>query len=174
MRSIGEVTWLGTGVIVGSIPTTETWKIIIVYLKMKNCINCNVKLNKEDFPLVNKNTGKRSAKCIDCKKEYDRKWWAKNKKRRSEIKRKQSKINYERNKKHIVSYLKNNPCVDCGEDNFIVLEFDHVRGKKLFNLGTNCIYSIKKINEEIEKCDVRCANCHRIKTAIQFGWYKYS
>jgi hypothetical protein len=32
-------------------------------------------------------------------------------------------------------------------------------------------YSWSKILEEIEKCDVRCANCHRRRTAKQLGWY---
>lgn len=68
----------------------------------------------------------------------------------------------------IIEYLRCHPCVDCGERNVIVLDFDHVRGKKEFNIGTS-VSSRKcwtKIEEEIKKCDVRCANCHRIKTCI--------
>lgn len=64
---------------------------------------------------------------------------------------------------HITEYLTHHPCVDCGEPDPIVLEFDHVRGAKLFNLGdaVRLGYGIARIDEEINKCDVRCANCHR-------------
>ena len=57
-------------------------------------------------------------------------------------------------------------CVDCGESDPIVLEFDHVRGKKVKNIAdmVNNSYSISAIKNEIRKCDVRCANCHRRKT----------
>ena len=57
-------------------------------------------------------------------------------------------------------------CVDCGESDPIVLEFDHVRGKKVKNIAdmVNNSYSIETIKNEIRKCDVRCANCHRRKT----------
>ena len=57
-------------------------------------------------------------------------------------------------------------CVDCGEDNTIVLEFDHVRGVKKSNVSdmANQSYSFKTIQKEIDKCEVRCANCHRIVT----------
>jgi hypothetical protein len=52
------------------------------------------------------------------------------------------------------------------------LEFDHLRDKK-FAIGKAASggYSLKKIQEEVEKCVVRCANCHRKKTAVQFNWY---
>jgi hypothetical protein len=33
-------------------------------------------------------------------------------------------------------------------------------------------YSIAKIKEEIEKCEVRCANCHRKVTAQRGNWYR--
>jgi hypothetical protein len=64
----------------------------------------------------------------------------------------------------IVGYLSQHPCVDCGENNIIVLEFDHVRGKKCGNVGNLKTYSLGKVIREIEKCEVRCANCHRIVT----------
>ena len=58
------------------------------------------------------------------------------------------------------------PCVDCGESNPIVLEFDHVCGEKRKNIAdmANQAYSIGSIKEEMRKCEVRCANCHRQKT----------
>ena len=72
------------------------------------------------------------------------------------------------------NYLKTHPCVDCGEGNPVVLEFDHVRGakkKELSRMWTTG-YALETIKEEIEKCEVRCRNCHAIKTAKQQGWNK--
>lgn len=68
-----------------------------------------------------------------------------------------------RNKTHVLNYLSKHPCVDCGESDPIVLEFDHVRGTKEADIS-NMVQrglSLVKIDSEIDKCDVRCANCHR-------------
>lgn len=54
-------------------------------------------------------------------------------------------------------------CVDCGNKDYRVLDFDHVRGTKLFSLHS-AHRALKSIYAEIEKCEVRCANCHRIQT----------
>ncbi len=74
-------------------------------------------------------------------------------------------------RKHILDYLTKHPCVDCGEADPIVLEFDHIagRGEKMFSLGVAVQrgYGLAKIDAEIEKCDVRCANCHRRKTYVE-------
>jgi hypothetical protein len=60
------------------------------------------------------------------------------------------------------------PCLDCGirlppE----VMEFDHIRGEKRINLcqasRAGGYLSWKALREEIEKCDVRCPNCHRLR-----------
>ena len=73
---------------------------------------------------------------------------------------------------HIV-YLWSHPCVDCGESDPIVLEFDH-QGKKseticeLVNRGT----AWRTVELEMSRCHVRCANCHRRKTARERGWLK--
>lgn len=56
-------------------------------------------------------------------------------------------------------------CVDCGYNlHPAALDFDHVRGVKLFGIGSKFQKSWKVLLEEIAKCDVRCSNCHRIRT----------
>lgn len=54
-------------------------------------------------------------------------------------------------------------CVDCGEDDPVVLDFDHVRGVKVCDISrmAHAGYRTWRIMEEIEKCEIRCANCHR-------------
>lgn len=74
----------------------------------------------------------------------------------------------------ILKHLGSHPCIDCGEGDPVVLEFDHVRGKKKMNVSRmvkTC--GLVTLNEEIAKCDVRCANCHRRVTAKRNGnWMK--
>jgi len=79
----------------------------------------------------------------------------------------------DRNRIFIADYLKRHPCVDCGEKDILVLEFDHVRGVKRASLSflVNRAASLESLQREIAKCDVRCANCHRRKTAKQLGWF---
>lgn len=75
------------------------------------------------------------------------------------------KLSVKRNKGFVSEYLKSHPCVDCGNPNIIVLDFDHIRGKER-NVSdmVRGSMSIENIKKEIEKCEVRCANCHRIAT----------
>jgi hypothetical protein len=63
----------------------------------------------------------------------------------------------------IAEYKVAQGCADCGyRTHHAALDFDHVRGKKLLNV---CLSkSIAQARQEIEKCEVVCANCHRIRT----------
>lgn len=74
----------------------------------------------------------------------------------------------------VIDYLTSHPCIDCGEKDIVVLEFDHVSGIKIENISNMMSndWPIEDIKSEIAKCVVRCANCHRKKTANQFNWYK--
>jgi hypothetical protein len=87
-----------------------------------------------------------------------------------DARRKRHKINKEnaRNKarEFIAAYFATHPCVDCGESDRIVLTFDHVRGEKSNDIA-NMVRggaSLETIRIEIEKCEVRCFNCHAVKT----------
>jgi hypothetical protein len=71
--------------------------------------------------------------------------------------------------------LLNSFCLDCGESRPATLQWDH-RDPSLKEFGISDAirqgHSKKRILEEMAKCDVRCANCHAIRTAEQQGWYK--
>ena len=70
-------------------------------------------------------------------------------------------------KRRIIGKIKTNTgCVDCGFSGHPdALEFDHVSGDKAFTISTHMYKGWLDILDEMEKCEIRCANCHRIKTA---------
>lgn len=73
------------------------------------------------------------------------------------------KMSRKRNRKFVDDFLSENPCIDCGESDIVVLEFDHIGTDKAMDVsmmvsnGTG----IERLKKEIAKCQVRCANCHR-------------
>jgi len=56
---------------------------------------------------------------------------------------------------------KSEGCIDCGEMDPVVLEFDHVTGDKVRQISIMRSYRLPLLVAEIGKCEVRCANCHR-------------
>lgn len=68
-------------------------------------------------------------------------------------------------------------CCDCPEIDPVVLEFDHRdRAQKVASINhmlRDCV-SPKTLRAEIEKCDVRCANCHRRRHAEETGWWRFT
>lgn len=74
------------------------------------------------------------------------------------------KLKHRKNKKEMYAYLQAHGCIDCGEKDIRVLEFDHVYGKPKYNISTlagSTKWSSSKLQKEIAKCQVRCANCHK-------------
>ena len=93
---------------------------------------------------------------------------------RAHGKKKVNKGDAIRNLKFCHEYLVAHPCVDCGITDIVVLQFDHVRGKKRGNVSSmaRAGVSLSTLNTEIAKCEIRCANCHIRKTAREQGWFK--
>lgn len=64
--------------------------------------------------------------------------------------------------------LKESPCVDCGLSfHPCCMDFDHVRGDKVLVISKMFTCSWERVLQEIEKCDLVCANCHRIRTNLR-------
>lgn len=80
-----------------------------------------------------------------------------------------------RNVAYAYEHLLGTGCVDCGERRLCVLDFDHVAGKDAsVMILAHGGYGLARLRSEIAKCEVRCANCHRRRTAREGGHYRGS
>jgi L-lysine 2,3-aminomutase len=78
-------------------------------------------------------------------------------------------------RKQLAAYLGERACVDCGQADPRVLDFDHIdpaTKRDTIHALVHQAVSWEALLTEIEQCQVRCANCHRRRTAAQFGWAK--
>jgi hypothetical protein len=112
--------------------------------------------------------------CKSCSKKRSKQYYSENSSlHKKNVNDRNQRVRIEQ-RREIFEFHKKNPCVDCGNNNPVVLDFDHKDGViKKHNISEMIgTYSWANILNEIEKCEVRCANCHRIRTAKQQGWYK--
>lgn len=139
--------------------------------RSKFCNQC--KKNRHLSSFCKKRNGLNSA-CKMCKKAYWKKYYSNPKNKKNHVKKAvaRNKILQKENHIKIYNYLLNNPCKDCKEKDPLVLEFDHRNNKKL-DVSQMYLHAWETIKKEIEKCDVRCANCHSRKTAKQFNHFRY-
>lgn len=134
--------------------------------QMKICVKCTQKKDVKEFTI--RSNGKLNSYCKECVRKAAKKSYKQN--REKCIKR--SKEKNLRFRKYIFDYLSKHPCVDCKEKDPVVLQFDHISDKK-HNISDMKMMSLDKVKKEIEKCEIRCANCHARKTAKQFGYYNF-
>lgn len=145
-------------------------------MKKKICSGCGQERDVEsDFAWKNKVKGTRQRWCRFCQAEANSRHYQNNKQIYLErALTRNVRVNTE-NKRRLYAYLSSHPCVDCGETDIRCLEFDHVRGNKTIDIARLLDHAISwpKIESEIAKCEVRCANCHRLKTMERGGWWRF-
>jgi hypothetical protein len=142
----------------------------------KTCSGCGEERDAEqDFNWKVKNRGLRQTRCKYCQSQVSKHHYKNNKQSYLDRTRTREVLVTEDNRRRIADYLSLNPCVDCGFTDIRVLEFDHVRGNKSNNIARMVRdgLSWSTIEAEIAKCEVRCANCHRIKTNERSGWWRH-
>lgn len=143
-------------------------------MNTKICTKCTKEKSLEDFNFKNKTKGIKQAQCKECQSIYFKKHYSKNVEKYCKRARTSNPAAKKRNREFIISYLLEHSCVDCEETDIVVLDFDHVIGEKRETVSTmaRSPYSIKSIKEEIGKCEIRCANCHRRRHSKENGFYK--
>jgi hypothetical protein len=129
---------------------------------MKKCSTCK---EEKSFNEFHKNSSKIDGlqqECKTCCKLRDKKYYIKY---GNESYQKRSKQYSQRNKEFIKRYKQLfGKCIDCGITDYRVLQFDHTKNKS-YNISDMAqSNSIQLIKNEIRKCEIRCANCHQIKT----------
>jgi hypothetical protein len=139
----------------------------------KTCIRCGKEKDIQEFNYRVKAKGTRQRYCRDCTRLQLRNHYKSRHAYYISKARKRNKAVKALNQQRLLAYLAQCACVDCGETDVVCLEFDHVRGLKTSAISTMLgTYSWNVIEEELTKCEVRCANCHRRKTARQRGYFK--
>jgi hypothetical protein len=132
---------------------------------MKYCGICKAEKPKSEFHKRSKAKDGLQSQCKNCNTVWVRARYMANKKYYDD----RNKLNIQRNITFVKEYLLSHPCVDCGEKDIIVLDFDHIKDKKIKAISSMCYatYGLETIVKEIAKCEVRCANCHRRITYLR-------
>ena len=132
---------------------------------MRACTKCGEVKPLGAFPPVRRGEPKRQTWCRECFAEFGREYYRKNRETQKARLLRNVAATRGENRRRIIEYLATHPCRDCGETDIVVLEFDH-RGDKVADISryASAGRTWARIEAEIEKCEVRCANCHRRKT----------
>lgn len=134
----------------------------LMITSMKKCNKCKVELPLNEFHKNKRYIDGLQTSCKECCKQRDKQSY-KNRKQYYIDKN----LHYvERNREFIKRYKQIfGKCVDCGVADWRVLQFDHLRDKRCtIPELVNSASSMNSLKGEIKKCEIRCANCHQIKT----------
>lgn len=143
-------------------------------MPMKTCTRCGQTKSLCHFPPVRRSEPEKlQSWCRACfSLANKRNYWQNPEAARSRVVQNSARRRAESHRRAI-EYLVGHPCVDCGERDILVLQFDHLRNKSFdLSIMISTGMSWARIEAEIAKCVVRCANCHARKTARDRGYRK--
>lgn len=137
----------------------------------KRCSTCHLALPLTEYNRRAAAPDGLQARCRSC----SRQWYVDNEtEHKANVRARNDRVRAELATR-LKTYLLEHPCVDCGEPDIRVLDFDHEDPcQKLANVHRLVAgsHSWERVAAEIAKCSVRCANCHRRRTAEMFGYWR--
>jgi hypothetical protein len=139
------------------------------------CKKCGNETPRNRFATFKQRDGSigRRGECWDCRNSYytenaeQMKQYRKEYNQRTKTKRQLDQAERKRIAQEYVDAAKDVPCADCGQKwPPVAMDFDHIRGAKIKSVSSyvSGAYKLDLIKEEIAKCEVVCACCHRIRT----------
>jgi len=131
----------------------------------QTCTICGRTLDIASFHKKKSNRSGHRKQCKECVSEYYRSEYKENVKRRNTIVRAVKKRR--KNLREFIIGLKDKPCTDCAQRfPHYVMDFDHVSGEKEKEIAraVHLGWSKERLLKEIGKCELVCANCHRVRT----------
>jgi hypothetical protein len=135
----------------------------------RKCGRCDQLKPVDDFNWRRIERGQRDNLCRACRADYHHEHYSANRKRYVDQARIRKQALVLERTRYLIEYFAAHPCADCGEADAMVLEFDHLRDKA-FNIGSALPYrNWQSVLDEIDKCEVVCANCHRRRTMRRMG-----
>jgi hypothetical protein len=137
---------------------------------VRRCGRCGEEKSVDEFAWRRKNRGQRDNYCRPCRAEYKQAHYAANRQRYIDAARRRKLGLVAERIGYLVAYLREHPCADCGETDPVVLEFDHLRDKKFGVAQGLRDRKWQSVLDEMAKCEVVCANCHRRRTAKRGGF----
>jgi hypothetical protein len=140
---------------------------------MRACSSCGVVKEEDEFNWRWQDRGIRWGICRECQRKQKTNWYERHKDIYGPAKNARTRASRVAARQYVFDYLSTHPCVECGENDPMVLEFDHIGSKRktiaeLIRDGA----SIQSLQREIDQCQVMCANCHRRKTMKARGWFR--
>ena len=140
--------------------------------ELRRCGRCDQILPLSDFNWRRKQKNQRDNYCRPCRAAYKQEHYARNRQRYIDNACRRRNLLAVKRFEFLIEYFKSHPCCDCGETDPMVLEFDHLRDKE-FNVAQGVRdRSWQAFTDEIAKCEVVCANCHRRRTAKRAGYVR--
>lgn len=131
-----------------------------MYMETKICTKCGIEKPIEEFSFRNKAANRRQSQCKECQRKREMElYYLRYKDKNSELYR-QNRRKYRSEMRKLIQEAKSCGCAICGEKEQCCLDFHHLRDKE-FVVSAGVDVSKERLFDEIDKCVVLCANCHR-------------
>ena len=133
---------------------------------MKICTKCKIEKSHGSFYKEKAKKDGLHSHCKLCSVIRLKEWSEKNPDKIAKIRRKYDSRHSQERIAFLADMKKKKGCIDCGYNlHHAALQFDHVMGDKLFNIGVKKAHvSMESLLSEVAKCEIRCANCHAVAT----------
>lgn len=128
---------------------------------MKVCTKCNIEKPESSFGFKDRSIGKRASHCKQCHSEYTSRHYREN----AEYYKTKKRDRRREISDWLREYKESRPCTDCGQYfPACVMDFDHLADKS-FNVSRGLDSGSRQVLlAEMAKCELVCANCHRMRT----------